>query len=165
MMSLCHGSVILNILLGSICFSAARGEATPAMENEPGGFEKALHPGKVDLLYRHLTATEEIASTDSFGPRHFGAAGASSPLRTGIPFIMAAAISRPLVPWPEAGDLILGGLIVDSGDRRDYELQGEYRLPGGLGMGAGIADTALSATMSFSARLPIGTRSVHGATF
>ena len=56
------------------------------------------------------------------------------------------AYLRPLVLWPEAGDLILGALIVDSGDRRDYEWQGEYRLPGGLGIGAGVADTALPGT-------------------
>ena len=116
------------------------------METEPRGFEKAFHPGKVDLLYRHLTATEEYRFNGFlWTPSFRGGGGVFSPAdRSSLQY--GGGYLRPLVLWPEAGDLILGGLIVESGDRRDYELQGEYRLPGGLGIGAGIADTALPAT-------------------
>lgn len=49
---------------------------------------------------------------------------------------------RPLAPWPDLGDLILGGHVVEAGMRHDYEFQGEYRLPVGLGFGGGFVDAS-----------------------
>ena len=47
---------------------------------------------------------------------------------------------RPLLTHPEWGDLILGAQDVIQGDKNQTEMQGEYRLPFGLGIGGGFVD-------------------------
>jgi hypothetical protein len=51
---------------------------------------------------------------------------------------------RPLVAKPEIGELFLGAQQVLQGDRISSEVQGEYRLPNGLGVGGGFVDRSQS---------------------
>ena len=48
--------------------------------------------------------------------------------------------ARPLLTRPELGDLILGAQEILQGDGKQTEVQGEYRLPSGLGFGGGFVD-------------------------
>jgi hypothetical protein len=52
--------------------------------------------------------------------------------------------ARPLLTRPEWGDLILGAQEISQGDSNQTEVQGEYRLPFGLGFGGGFVDRKLS---------------------
>lgn len=52
--------------------------------------------------------------------------------------------ARPLLKRPDLGDLILGAQEVLQGDSKQTEVQGEYRLPTGLGFGGGFVDRSLS---------------------
>jgi hypothetical protein len=47
---------------------------------------------------------------------------------------------RPLLTHPEWGDLILGAQSIIQGNKNQVEVQGEYRLPFGLGVGGGFVD-------------------------
>jgi hypothetical protein len=47
---------------------------------------------------------------------------------------------RPLLTRPERGDLVMGAQEVSQGDKNQTEVQGEYRLPSGLGFGGGFVD-------------------------
>ncbi len=47
---------------------------------------------------------------------------------------------RPLLTHSEWGDLILGAQEINQGNKNQIEVQGEYRLPFGLGFGGGFAD-------------------------
>jgi hypothetical protein len=47
---------------------------------------------------------------------------------------------RPLLTHPEWGDLILGSQAINQGNKNQLEVQGEYRLPFGLGVGGGFVD-------------------------
>jgi hypothetical protein len=51
---------------------------------------------------------------------------------------------RPLLSHPEWGDLILGAQSVVQGNKNQVEVQGEYRLPFGLGFGGGFVDREAS---------------------
>jgi hypothetical protein len=47
---------------------------------------------------------------------------------------------RPLIARPELGELIMGAQEITQGDKNQTEVQGEYRLPSGLGFGGGFVD-------------------------
>jgi len=100
-----------------------------------------LRPGKVDLLYKHRGDTE-IDQYNAFlwTPVFKGGGGVIDP--EGVPnTTYGGGFVRPLAAWPEKGDLILGGQVVETGGASFFETQGEYRFPFGLGLGGGYVST------------------------
>ena len=109
-----------------------------------------LRPGKVDLLYKHRD-DPEVDQYNAFiwTPVFKGGGGVidpdtkhAGPLRPELPSTTyGGGFVRPLAPWPDKGDLILGGQVAETGNASTYEAQGEYRFPFGLGFGGGFVDT------------------------
>ncbi|MGI8605363.1 MAG: hypothetical protein ACR2OZ_20510 [Verrucomicrobiales bacterium] len=133
-------------LLGVLSVSAGAGDPPISLDENPDYLSRLFEPGKLDFVYRHLTATEENRYNGFlWTPLFKGGGGILDPHdRQSIAY--GGGFVRPLAAWPEAGDLIIGSHVVDFGDRRDYEIQGEYRLPMGLGFGGGFVNTANPAT-------------------
>lgn len=97
-----------------------------------------LNPGKVDLLYKHLR-DEARYNAFAWTPGFKGGYGWLDPdLGSGTHY--GGGYFRPLAAQPTYGDLIVGGLWVNNRARTDWEFQGEYRFPFGLGLGGGLVD-------------------------
>jgi hypothetical protein len=124
----------------TLALALAGQAAEPFLSLEKGlNSESALlRPGKMDFLYRYR---ESDAQYNFFGwtPSFKGGFGVLDPdgsdsTKYGGGFL------RPLAPWPDKGDLILGANAVEGPRRSDFEFQGEYRLPMGLGAGGGLVE-------------------------
>jgi hypothetical protein len=101
---------------------------------------KLLRPGKLDFLYRHRR-DDDLYNFFAFTPSFKGGAGMFDTYG-GEPARYAGGFLRPLAPWPDKGDLIVGVQGVEVDPRSDYEVQAEYRLPTGLGLGGGFVDAS-----------------------
>lgn len=95
-----------------------------------------LSPGKTDFLYRQTSSSDEY-NFFVWAPVFRGGLGAAD-LERGSDANFAGGYVRPLLPFPNWGDLILGGLAVDQEGKDADEFQGEYRSPLGLGLGGGF---------------------------
>lgn len=140
--------LLLSWLLMLLPPSALAAESSPALIPSPAPdiHSQLFEPGKFDFLYRHLTATEENRYNGFlWSPLFKGGGGLLSP-RDQESIAYAGGFLRPLAASPEKGDLIVGAHVVETGRRIDYEFQGEYRLPMGLGIGGGFVDTVNPAT-------------------
>lgn len=106
-----------------------------------------LNPGKLDFLYRHRSHEDQY-NVFGWTPVFKGGGGVLDPDGRGHTDY-AGGFFRPLVTHPELGDLVLGVHGVDSPTRGDYELQGEYRFPFGLGFGGGLVRPQVGPEIQF----------------
>lgn len=95
-----------------------------------------LHPGKADFIYKYKDAGNEYNAIwwspvfkGGFGILDFDKAEATD---------YQGGFVRPFQGHPDMGELILGFSHVGSASADSHELQGEYRLPSGLGVGGGF---------------------------
>ena len=100
-----------------------------------------LRPGKLDFLFKHRP-NENQYNFFGWTPLFKGGAGILDPDNPGPSAKYVGGFVRPLAAWRDKGDLILGAQGVEAGPREDYEVQGEYRFPFGLGIGAGIVEAS-----------------------
>ncbi len=98
-----------------------------------------LRPGKLDFLYKHR---RELDQYNGFvwTPIFKGGAGVLDP-SSGESMHYGGGFVRPLAPWPDKGDLIIGAQAVETPLDPIYEMQGEYRFPTGFGLGGGVVET------------------------
>ena len=103
---------------------------------------RLLSPGKSDFIFKH---TDTAASFNSiwWSPVFKGGGGYIDP-DLGPQTNYFGGYVRPLLPSPEFGELILGGLALDAYGGDAHELQGEYRFPFGLGFGGGCVEREAS---------------------
>jgi len=136
---------IVTVLVLSLWLTpAARGENEPSGEGsgpqslkEEGLFSDSplFHPGKLDFHFTQADAVIEY-NLIAWTPVFKGGAGLLD-IHDGENTEYAGGFLRPFAANPELGELILGSHYVDTDLGNDYEFQGEYRLPGGLGAGGG----------------------------
>jgi hypothetical protein len=117
---------------------AAAGEPFLSLEKGFASDSPLLRPGKLDFLYRYREA-ESSYNAFAWTPTFKGGAGVLDP-KDAHPTSFGGGFLRPLAPWPEKGDLILGAQALEAPNRSDFEFQGEYRLPMGLGLGGGLVE-------------------------
>lgn len=113
----------------------------PFISPREGFFSEStlLRPGKVDLLYKRRFDVDQY-NAFLWTPLIKGGGGVFDS-GAGNVTTYGGGFFRPLAPWPERGDLILGAQGVDNDFRSDYEVQGEYRFPFGLGIGGGALES------------------------
>jgi len=97
-----------------------------------------LHPGKVDFHFLHSEPQDEY-NFIVWTPVFKGGVGLID-VHGGGTNQYSGGFVRPLAGMPELGDLIVGFHQVDVPAGYDYEFQGEYRLPMGLGVGGGYVE-------------------------
>ncbi|MBL9167277.1 MAG: hypothetical protein JNN07_06015 [Verrucomicrobiales bacterium] len=108
---------------------------------------RLVNPGKVDVLYKHVQ-DEERYNVFGWTPLFKGGYGRLDPDQ-GSSTDYGGGYLRPLATQPTYGDLIMGGLWANSTQRTDWEFQGEYRLPAGLGFGGGLVDVQPGNNITF----------------
>lgn len=120
--------------------AATAGEPLFSWEKGVASDSPLLRPGKLDFLYRYRP---EQCEYNFFGwtPIFKGGGGVIDNDALGTTRY-AGGFLRPLAPWPQSGDLILGAQGLETPTSSAAELQGEYRLPMGLGFGGGFVDAA-----------------------
>ena len=131
----------LTLVAASLNIFAA--EPHPFVSYDAGLYSESpyLRPGKVDILYKSRGDTD-VDQLNAFiwTPVFKGGGGAIGP-DNDFMTTYGGGFVRPLAPWPEKGDLILGGQTVQTDFTSTYELQGEYRFPFGWGFGGGYVST------------------------
>lgn len=132
------GGFLLGIALSTPAAELARSDLPPWM--------KHFEPGKLDLTYSGRDRSDEAKFNAFFWTPVFK--GGGGVLDPGVvdPVTYGGGYVRPLAAYPNLGDLILGALSVQSDQRDDYEIQGEYWFPSGFGFGGGMVDTVNPAT-------------------
>ncbi|HTD65291.1 MAG TPA: hypothetical protein VK846_02020 [Candidatus Limnocylindria bacterium] len=130
---------ILSFALVPNVFSAAAPHSFLSYDDGLYSESPNLRPGKVDLLYKH-TRAQDAYNAFLWTPVFKGGGGVIE--FDGQDTYYGGGFIRPLAAWPDKGDLILGAQGVDSVDRSDFEAQGEYRFPFGLGIGGGAVSRA-----------------------
>lgn len=137
--------LLRNSLAGLLLHSLLAASASDAADSSWLSLERGLsssnallNPGKVDLLYKHLK-TESRYNAFGWTPVFKGGYGWLDPDQ-GSGTHYGGGYLRPLASQPKYGDLIVGGLWVNNRARTDWEYQGEYRFPFGLGLGGGLVD-------------------------
>ncbi len=101
--------------------------------------------GKLDAYYdRHDNGDFRVNSM-FWSPGFKGGYGSIVPendLRQTIHYY--GGFVSPLLSRPELGNLVLGAQEITQGDSNQTEVQGEYRLASGIGVGAGFVDRKFS---------------------
>lgn len=100
--------------------------------------------GKIDAFYDRKDNGDFQVNSILWSPVFKGGYGVIAPESGGQDTHYFGGFARPLVARPELGELILGAQEVLKGDSKQTEVQGEYRLPSGLGFGGGFVDRNLS---------------------
>jgi hypothetical protein len=100
--------------------------------------------GKIDAFYDLKDSGDFQVNSILWTPVFKGGHGVQVSETGGQDLNYFGGFARPLLPRPELGDLILGAQEVLQGDSKQTEVQGEYRLPSGLGFGGGFVDRNLS---------------------
>lgn len=100
--------------------------------------------GKIDAFYDLKDNGDFQVNTLLWTPVFKGGHGVQISETGGQDINYFGGFARPLLTRPELGDLILGAQQVLQGDSKQTEVQGEYRLPSGLGFGGGFVDRNLS---------------------
>ncbi len=142
------GLSLLGVFATCCCLGVAEnGTIIPLSEPSWVSWERGFYstnallaPGKLDFLYKHRPSENQY---NFFGwtPVFKGGLGRLDPAGAAMTDF-AGGYVRPLAALPSYGDLILGGLSVHSNTRRDWEFQGEYRFPFGLGFGGGLVQAS-----------------------
>ncbi len=97
-----------------------------------------ISPGKIDFTYKHFP--DDNRHNGIWWTPFMKAGAGYIDLDDGEDIDFAGGYFRPLLARPDLGELILGANTVARGSRRDFEYQGEYRFPSGLGFGGGHVD-------------------------
>lgn len=148
-----HGlAAALGVAAGAL---AAAEPATPpepkpflSLENGLASDSPWLKPGKIDLLYRGGEGGHEY-NAFAWTPSFKGGGGFLDP-RHQKSTTYLGGFARPLAGVPDYGDLILGANAVEANRRRDIDLQAEYRLPFGVGVGGGhVEATRVGSDITF----------------
>jgi hypothetical protein len=100
--------------------------------------------GKLDAFYDRKDNGDFQVNSILWTPIFKGGHGVQVSETGGQDINYFGGFARPLLTRPELGDLILGAQEVLQGDSKQTEVQGEYRLPSGLGFGGGFVDRNLS---------------------
>lgn len=100
--------------------------------------------GKLDAYYDRKDNGDYQVNSFVWSPVIKGGYGATLPENGGQDVNYFGAFVRPLLAQPALGDLILGAQAITQGGIGQTEVQGEYRLPSGLGLGAGFVDREAS---------------------
>jgi hypothetical protein len=120
---------LFGLLLGSLPLGAAEGLSRESAR---------LHPGKLDFHFRQTVAGLDTEHTNLiwWSPVFKGGVGVIDNgvrrVRYGGGFLRWPVSSG----WP--GELIAGAEVVETEAGEDYEIQAEYRLSPGLGLGGGL---------------------------
>ncbi|MDO9141787.1 MAG: hypothetical protein Q7U38_15820 [Methylobacter sp.] len=99
-----------------------------------------LKGSKVDAFYDRKDNGDFQVNSLLWGPSVKGGYGVQVSETGGQDTHYFGGFARPLLTRPELGDLILGAQEILRGDAKQTEVQGEYRLPSGLGFGGGFVD-------------------------
>ena len=136
---------VLFLLVATLCRAA---DPTAAYVDDPilswdkgiASDSPLLRPGKLDFLYRYQP---DQCQYNFFGwsPVFKGGGGVIDNDALGTTRY-AGGFLRPLVLWPDKGDLILGAHGLETPTSSAAEFQGEFRLPMGLGFGGGFVDAS-----------------------
>ncbi len=100
--------------------------------------------GKIDAFYDRKDNGDFQVNSIVWAPVFKGGHGVQISETGGQDINYFGGFARPLLARPDLGDLILGAQEILQGDSKQTEMQGEYRLPSGLGFGAGFVDRNLS---------------------
>lgn len=100
--------------------------------------------GKIDAFYDLKDNGDFQVNSILWTPVFKGGYGVQVSETGGQDINYFGGFARPLLTRPDLGDLILGAQEVLQGDSKQTEVQGEYRLPSGLGFGGGFVDRNLS---------------------
>jgi hypothetical protein len=100
--------------------------------------------GKIDAFYDLKDNGDYQVNSILWTPSFKGGHGVQVSETGGQDIHYFGGFVRPLLTRPELGDLILGAQEVLQGDGKQSEMQGEYRLPSGLGFGGGFVDRNFS---------------------
>ncbi len=101
--------------------------------------------GKLDAYYDRQDNGDFRVNSMLWAPGIKGGYGAIVPEQNqSQPIHYYGGFVSPLLPHPELGNLVLGAQEISQGDSNQTEVQGEYRLPFGLGLGAGFVDRKFS---------------------
>ncbi|MGZ5007201.1 MAG: hypothetical protein ACXWE9_01250 [Methylobacter sp.] len=110
-----------------------------------GGIDSPyLKGGKIDAFYDRKDNGDFQVNSMLWTPAFKGGHGVQISETGGQDIQYFGGFARPLMNHPKLGDLVLGAQEVLQGDSKQTELQGEYRLPSGLGFGGGFVDRNLS---------------------
>ena len=126
------------IFLGSTTLAWAADKPLLSLEQGLASDSPWLKPGKVDFLYRYRE-TEDNYNAFLWTPTFKGGGGVIDP-EVGESTTYLGGFLRPLAGVRDKGDLILMAQGLEATGRRDFEAQGEYRLPMGLGFGGGFLE-------------------------
>ncbi|MDD1605155.1 MAG: hypothetical protein LUP96_00440 [Methylococcaceae bacterium] len=100
--------------------------------------------GRVEAFYDRKDNGDFQVNSELWTPVFKGGYGALISETGGQDTHYFGGFARPLLTSPEYGDLILGAQEILKGGVKQTEVQGEYRLPFGLGIGGGFADRQYS---------------------
>lgn len=103
-----------------------------------------LKGGKIDAFYDRKDNGDFQVNSLLWSPGFKGGYGVNVSETGGQDTHYFGGFARPLLTRPELGDFILGAQEILRGDAKQTEVQGEYRLPSGLGFGGGFVDRNLS---------------------
>jgi 5-formyltetrahydrofolate cyclo-ligase len=103
-----------------------------------------LKLGKIDTFYDRKDNGDFQVNSFLWSPVFKGGYGIVAPENGGQDTHYFGGYVRPLLTHPELGDVFLGAQEVLVGDSSQTEVQGEYRLPSGLGFGGGFVDREFS---------------------
>jgi hypothetical protein len=98
-----------------------------------------LHPGKLDSFYSTTEGGDDKYNLMLWSPVFKGGYGTVSP-EHGVQTTYGGGFFRPFTAKPSVGDLIVGLQYLETGNKRQTEVQGEYRFPFGLGIGGGVVE-------------------------
>jgi hypothetical protein len=101
-----------------------------------------FRPGKLDFIISH-DPSQQFVDTFFWSPvAKFG--GGTLDFKNGLDQTFVGGYFRPLWAVPNYGDLVIGGMHVESQAGRQYEFQLEYTLPCHLGFGGGFVQNELT---------------------
>ena len=103
-----------------------------------------LKGGKIDAFYNRNDNGDFQVNSMIWTPVFKGGHGVQISENGGQDLNYFGGFALPLLTRPELGDLIVGAQEVLQGDSKQTEVQGEYRLPFGLGFGGGFVDRNLN---------------------
>lgn len=126
------------ILCLSLFFSVTFWNSTLAAFNGLSSTSNLMQTGKTDSHYRYTNNTKEY-NLIWWSPIFKGGVGIIDFDDKGKTKYIGGFL-RPLLLWPNWGELITGFQSTDVNGNGAYEFQGEYRLPLGLGLGGGFVE-------------------------
>lgn len=133
-----------SLLAGALlCTPWVTSQAGPNLsEIRESRWDAGFHPGKLDLLLSHDEAQQYVNALFWSPVAKFG--GGTLDAQAGLDQTFVGGYFRPLWVFPAYGDLVVGGMHVESQAGRQYELQAKYTAPCKLGFGCGLVQSELT---------------------